>query len=233
MSRLQLTAVAVLALFLTGCASTGGKPNRLACAAAGALVGGAGTAIADGDEGAAAAGAAFGALLGALACGPEDPEPLPEPEPEPMPEPAPEPDSDGDGVIDRYDDCPGTPRGTPVDSAGCPEIPNLLGVNFEYNKAALTDEGRDILDEAAMVIDKHPNIRVEIVGHTDSRGSESYNQRLSERRAQSVVDYLTGKGISSSRLSASGRGESEPIANNESDKGRALNRRVELTARPR
>ena len=112
------------------------------------------------------------------------------------------------------------------------EIPDLQGVNFEFDRAALTAEGRSILDRAAAVLEGNPTVRVEIVGHTDSRGSDEYNQRLSERRAQSVRTYLESKGISANRLSASGRGESSPVASNDTDAGRAQNRRVELTARP-
>jgi OOP family OmpA-OmpF porin len=119
-----------------------------------------------------------------------------------------------------------------VDSRGCPEIPDLQGVTFEFDSADLTAEGRSILDRGAAMLEGNPGTRVEIVGHTDSRGSDEYNQGLSDRRAESVRAYLESKGIAANRLSASGRGESAPIASNDTDEGRAQNRRVELTARP-
>jgi len=152
--------------------------------------------------------------------------------PPPPPPPVVDPDSDGDGVPDSRDDCPGTRPGTPVDDKGCPRIPSLEGVHFEHDKAVLTAAARSILDEAASIIAANPSIRVEIVGHTDSSGSDAYNQALSERRAESARAYLQAAGVSSSRLLASGRGEGSPIADNDTREGRAANRRVELTARP-
>lgn len=150
----------------------------------------------------------------------------------PPPQVAVDPDTDGDGVPDSRDDCPGTPQGTPVDSKGCPAIPSLEGVHFEHDKAVLTASARSILDDVAGIIAANPHIRVEIVGHTDSSGSDSYNQALSERRADAARAYLESTGVSASRLSAVGRGESSPVADNSTREGRAANRRVELTARP-
>lgn len=144
-----------------------------------------------------------------------------------------DPDTDGDGVADSRDDCPGTPQGTPVDSKGCPAIPSLEGVHFEHDKAVLTASARSILDEVAAITAANPHVRVEIVGHTDSSGSDSYNQSLSERRAQAARAYLESIGVSGTRLSALGRGESTPVADNSTREGRAANRRVDLTARPR
>ena len=148
------------------------------------------------------------------------------------PPPVVDPDSDQDGVPDSRDDCPGTPLGTPVDSKGCPKIPSLEGVHFEHDKSVLTAAARSILDHVASIIAANPHIRIDIVGHTDSTGSDSYNQALSERRAQAAIEYLVSDDVSSSRLSASGRGESSPVADNSTREGRAANRRVELTARP-
>jgi outer membrane protein OmpA-like peptidoglycan-associated protein len=152
--------------------------------------------------------------------------------PPPPPPPVVDPDSDADGVPDSRDDCPGTAPGTPVDAQGCPKIPSLEGVHFEHDKAVLTASARSILDHAASIMESNPYIRVEIVGHTDSSGSDAYNQALSERRAESARAYLQAAGVSSSRLLASGRGEGSPIADNDTPAGRAANRRVELTARP-
>ncbi len=84
------------------------------------------------------------------------------------------------------------------------------------------------LDVAAETLRECPNIRTEVEGHTDSVGTDVYNQALSQRRAESVMSYLISHGISSSRLEAKGLGESNPIADNSTEDGRALNRRVEL-----
>lgn len=89
-----------------------------------------------------------------------------------------------------------------------------------------------LLDDATQTIQKHQTIRVDIIGHTDSTGSDSYNAGLSDRRASAVATYLQSKGVSASRLSASGRGESDPIATNDTKEGRQSNRRVQLIARP-
>jgi OOP family OmpA-OmpF porin len=233
MNKLRVLSSLLIVLMLSGCATTGGRgENQWLCAFAGALVGGGGAAAMDGDVGPAMAAAAVGAGLGYLACNEGAPKAEPAPAPAPAPAPEPEKDSDGDGVLDRNDDCPGTPRGTPVDARGCPEIPDLQGVNFEFDSSDLTAEGRAILDRGASMLQSNPAVRVEIVGHTDARGSDTYNQGLSERRAESVRAYLESNGIAASRLSASGRGESAPVASNDTDEGRAQNRRVELTARP-
>jgi outer membrane protein OmpA-like peptidoglycan-associated protein len=141
-------------------------------------------------------------------------------------------DADQDGVPDSRDDCPDTPLGTTVDSKGCPKIPSLEGVHFEHDKSVLTATARSILNDVASIIEKNSHIRLDIVGHTDATGSDSYNQALSERRAAAALEYLVSTGVASSRLSSSGRGESAPIADNGTQDGRAANRRVELTARP-
>lgn len=143
-----------------------------------------------------------------------------------------DPDSDMDGVPDSRDDCPGTPQGTRVDSSGCPELPTLEGVHFELDKATITASASSILDDAVSIIESNPQVRIEIVGHTDSSGSDSYNQRLSEKRAEATRSYLESHDISANRLSAEGRGETSPIADNGTKEGRRANRRVELTARP-
>lgn len=228
---LKLAAVFACVATLSGCASTGlSKPL---CALAGAAAGGGiGIAVADDDEAVAAAGgAAIGALIGAVACADRSP-PAPEPvaEAAPAPEPAPAPvDSDGDGVTDDLDQCPDTPAGEKVDSRGCPEVlVTLRGVNFDFNKATIKSDSASILDEAVATLNKASNVNVDVVGHTDSVGSESYNQKLSERRAEAVMGYLVDHGIAASRLSSSGRGESEPVATNDTKDGRYQNRRVEL-----
>ena len=140
-------------------------------------------------------------------------------------------DADGDGVVDNFDRCPETPAGTRVDGNGCtlPEILKLEGVTFEFDKATLTANAKTVLDELVVpLMNRYPDMIVEVAGHTDSKGSDSYNQRLSDQRARSVVDYLTLKGVELHRMTARGYGESAPVADNATDAGRELNRRVEL-----
>jgi OOP family OmpA-OmpF porin len=136
-------------------------------------------------------------------------------------------DSDGDGVADAADQCPDTPKGDRVGPFGC-SCDVVRQVHFANNSAELTAEGKAELDELADTLTKLKFMAGTVVGHTDSTGSEAYNQKLSERRAQTVSDYLQDKGIASGRLEVSGAGESEPIADNATADGRAQNRRVVL-----
>ncbi len=158
-------------------------------------------------------------------------------------------DSDGDGVPDYLDKCPGTPRGVKVDANGCPIAPPpppppahttepifkegkkslvLEGVNFEYNSAKLTPASTAILDKVAASLVDWSDVKVEVDGHTDGRGADAYNMKLSQARAEAVRDYLISKGVAASRLTAKGFGKTRPIADNKTDAGRAKNRRVEL-----
>ncbi len=166
--------------------------------------------------------------------------------PEPMKavEPAPAPiatcadkDSDGDGVNDCNDKCPNSPAGQTVGPDGCP-VPvtiDLRGVNFDFDKSTLRPDAVAILNEAIEVLKKYPELKVEVAGHTDSVGTDAYNQKLSERRAKAVYDYLTSNGVDAGRLMGPhGYGESRPIAPNttpdgkDNPEGRAQNRRTEL-----
>ena len=104
----------------------------------------------------------------------------------------------------------------------------LVGVNFEFNKARLTPESYPILFYAVQNLNENPDTKVEIQGHTDNIGSEQYNMKLSEERAQTVRDYLVAKGIDPSRLTVKGYGESMPVADNSTPEGRSLNRRIEF-----
>lgn len=147
--------------------------------------------------------------------------------PPPPPPPAPPADSDGDGVVDASDQCPDTPKGDRVGPQGCScDVTRQL--TFKLNSAELTDEDKKILDEVAANLTSLKFISGTVVGHTDSSGSEAYNQGLSERRAQAAASYLETKGIGAGRLKVSGAGESEPIADNKTAEGRAQNRRVVL-----
>jgi outer membrane protein OmpA-like peptidoglycan-associated protein len=109
-----------------------------------------------------------------------------------------------------------------------PKVVELEGVHFAFDSAQITPEGRMILDEQAETLMDNPGLQVEITGHTDAIGTEAYNQDLSERRAQSVKEYLVSKGVAAGRLKTVGYGESRPIASNDTAEGRAENRRVEL-----
>lgn len=104
----------------------------------------------------------------------------------------------------------------------------LRGVNFDFDKSNIRADARPILDAAVATLKEDPNVRVAVEGHTDSVGSEEYNMGLSQRRAESVVDYLVAGGIARSRLEPIGMGESNPVATNDTEDGRAQNRRVEL-----
>ena len=107
----------------------------------------------------------------------------------------------------------------------------LDGVKFHTNSAELTSGSIDILENISRKLSTCESLQVEISAHTDSRGAEAYNQALSERRAQSAVNYLSASGLDRSRLTATAFGESSPIDSNASAEGRARNRRVELYAR--
>lgn len=235
MSVLTRTVLPVLLLgsLLTGCAthSDGTAPlNQRTwpiCSVIGGLVGGGLGAIESG--GWAAGGAALGILTGGLICYAQDG------------------DEDGDGVFDRRDRCPDTPANTPVDHHGCPlpqypasvkpaepeaaksEVITLSSsVLFAYNKSELTPAARTELDSLMPKLQSADVVSVKVVGHTDSQGSDAYNQKLSERRASSVAAYLLSRGLAPNKLTSEGKGESQPVADNDTEEGRAQNRRVEL-----
>lgn len=140
-------------------------------------------------------------------------------------------DSDGDGIYDARDKCPNTLKGAKVDANGCvvtEQTITLPNIEFKSGKALLTDKGEGTLEAVLRFLESQPEVGLEIVGHTDSQGPENYNLKLSQDRARSVLDFLAGKGIASSRLTSKGMGESKPIASNATAAGRAKNRRVEL-----
>jgi OOP family OmpA-OmpF porin len=142
-------------------------------------------------------------------------------------------DTDKDGVADYEDQCPATPLGVIVDKTGCPivgeTIFSLPGVNFAFNSAKLTEDAKTRLTAGIDAVRSLPGvINVRVEGHTDSIGSEEYNQALSLKRAESVVAYLVSQGANGDRLSAVGLGETSPVANNDTESGRAANRRVDF-----
>jgi outer membrane protein OmpA-like peptidoglycan-associated protein len=112
--------------------------------------------------------------------------------------------------------------------AGPKEVIILSGVNFAFNSDKLTPESKAILDKQVAKIKADPGMKVQVAGHTDIIGSDAYNQKLSEKRAKAVMDYFISQGIPASRLSSVGYGKTKPIAPNNTDEGRAKNRRVEL-----
>lgn len=137
-------------------------------------------------------------------------------------------DSDNDGVNDCDDKCPGTAKGTKVDEFGCPIRIELKGVNFKYDSAELTDGAKSILNKVAVDLSAYPvKKNIEVRGHASSEGTNAYNLKLSQRRSQSVADYLKQKGVTN-KLIAKGYGEEYPIADNKTEAGREKNRRVEL-----
>jgi outer membrane protein OmpA-like peptidoglycan-associated protein len=223
--------VLLLGSLLTGCAthSDGTAPlnqrNWPICSVIGGLVGGGLGAIESG--GWAAGGAALGILTGGLICYAQDG------------------DEDGDGVFDRRDRCPDTPSNTPVDHHGCPlpqypasvkpaepvqtEVITLDdAVLFAFNKSDLTPAGQSQLDSLMDKLQSADVVSIKVIGYTDNVGSQTYNQALSERRASSVAAYLLNRGLAPDKLTSEGKGESQPVADNETEEGRAKNRRVEL-----
>lgn len=154
----------------------------------------------------------------------------------------PDPDNDGDGIVDTADGCPNEPETMNgyLDTDGCPDE-GPSGVDIARNQIVITekilfDSGRasikrvsnGILNAVVAVLADFPDITVRIEGHTDSQGAASLNQRLSERRADSVRKYLISKGVAESRLTSKGFGEDKPIDTNRTSKGRSANRRVEF-----
>ena len=105
-------------------------------------------------------------------------------------------------------------------------------VLFDSGSARLQPGAEDKLREVAQVLDRYPRTRLEVIGHTDSRGSAASNEALSERRADAVRDALVRDGVSATRLTARGVGETRPVATNDTAEGRAMNRRVEIVSRP-
>jgi OOP family OmpA-OmpF porin len=159
-------------------------------------------------------------------------------------------DSDGDGIPDYLDECPKSPAGAKVlpngcalkgdcrrprpgeqvDANGCAADQNFIlrGVKFEFDSDRLTPAAREILNDVAGTLQAYPDVSVELEGHTDNIGSDSYNLGLSERRSNVVKTYLAGRGIQGKRMTPVGYGASRPIESNASETGREENRRVEL-----
>ncbi|AMC99519.1 OmpA family protein [Halomonas chromatireducens] len=206
-----------LVIGLSGCANTQGGATAstdrpwyqqpVVCGVAGGLIGGSiGYAVSgssDEDQG-VGVGGATGAAIGALLCADRTPAPVAEPEPEPMPEPAPAPAPEFEPVV--------------LDSE----------VTFAFDSSEIREGAYRELEQVANTLRENPDMRVRIEGHTDHVGSAEYNEGLSQRRADSVRDFLVSRGIDANRMTTVGYGESRPVATNETDEGRAQNRRVEI-----
>ncbi|MEA3289738.1 MAG: OmpA family protein [Campylobacterota bacterium] len=136
-------------------------------------------------------------------------------------------DDDKDGVINELDKCPNTDLRYEVDEEGCKIYYTLL-VNFEFDSAILTDDSYPIIEKFALFMDESKKIKVEVQGHTDSRGSDQYNQSLSDRRAKSVYDALLEKGVDKNRVKHAGYGESRLLVQEDgTEVTYSQNRRVE------
>lgn len=153
----------------------------------------------------------------------------------------PDPDNDRDKILDVNDRCPDEPEDMDgdADDDGCPDIFKNIVVRedrielkqkifFFPNKSDIQERSFELLNEVAQALKSRANLRVRIEGHTDSRGPDAYNFKLSNERAGSVKEYLVGAGIDASRLEAKGYGENRPIDTNLTEEGRAANRRVEF-----
>jgi outer membrane protein OmpA-like peptidoglycan-associated protein len=172
------------------------------------------------------AGWTFPARTAAVAAAPA-PEPVRQPEPTPVAAaPAPPADADQDGVPDAGDRCPDTPRGSRVDQRGC-DCDVTVQLQFEFDSAVLTAADKDLLNSLADRMREANWTGGVAEGHTDSIGSDAYNQGLSSRRAQAVVDHIASRGVGD-RVGVVGLGEAQPVANNATAEGRAQNRRVVL-----
>ena len=214
----------VLTSVLTGCAGLQ-KTDWPTCAAVGGVGGAALGAIKSSAW--AGGGAVFGAGMAAAYCWVHG-----------------DGDADGDGVPDSRDKCPDTPKGVEVDAVGCPIVAVVVvetvvvkeetivvrDVHFEFDSARLTAADKTKLDTVATRLKQEaPSAQLRVSGHTYSVGKDAYNQKLSEKRARSVTEYLVSSGVPRSNfVSVTGAGESHPVADNKTADGRAQNRRVEI-----
>ncbi|WP_339904978.1 OmpA family protein [Pseudomonas guineae] len=232
-SMMGLAPILLASSVLSGCvttSSTGDAPlnqgNWPLCSVIGGLAGAGLGAIESSAW--AAGGAVAGAVVGTLICYAQDG------------------DEDDDGVFDRRDRCLGTPSNTPVHTNGCPikeyastpvevepiEVADTvrveLDVKFDFNKSDVKAGSQADIKSLADFMKQYPQTTTTVEGHTDAIGSDAYNRGLSERRANAVRDVLVQQhGIDSGRVSSVGYGESQPVADNASESGRAINRRVE------
>ncbi|WBA81812.1 OmpA family protein [Endozoicomonas sp. GU-1] len=143
-------------------------------------------------------------------------------------EPAPVLDADNDGVLDKDDLCPNTAAGITVDQTGCEPMTAIdLLVNFDFDSETINPEGIDQIAKMGEFLQRYPNVRIRIEGHTDAQGKATYNEQLSVRRADIIRQQLIDThGVDAGRIDAVGMGESKPVASNDTAEGRQQNRRV-------
>lgn len=207
-----ITILSLATLLLSSaCATSGADPNQKAKrgAAVGAVVGAVAGAIIGNQGGNNQAGAVVGAVVGGAIGGAVG--------------------HNMDKQEEELRQIPGVEVSRPSETEI--EVKMTSDVLFDYDSAALRPESRDTLRDLAQNFAKYPDNVIEVDGHTDSMGSDDYNQRLSDRRADAVSAYLIDQGVPSSQISARGFGEMEPKATNDTPEGRQLNRRVEIHIR--
>jgi outer membrane protein OmpA-like peptidoglycan-associated protein len=208
--RTSVLALSAAALFLAGCENMSEREKGTAGGAGIGAVGGAVISAATGGN--AGTGAVIGGAVGAIAG-----------------------NLWGKKQEDRRKQMEQATAGTGVDVTRTPDnqlkinVPN--DVSFDINSAAIKPQLRSVLDSFASSLQGDPKAEVTIIGHTDSTGNAAINNPLSLERAQSVRDYLSGRGVSASRVQTAGRGDREPVASNTTEAGRAQNRRVEIFVR--
>ena len=203
--RSGVSVVALVAFTAVGCSTWEGMGNRERGAVIGAGAGGVAGGVIGNQVGNTAAGAIIGAAIGGAAgaiIGHQM-----------------------DQQAEELDDI----AGADVQRVGEGIVVTFdSGILFDYDSDALKSNARSNLSELAASLQRHPDVDVMIVGHADATGSDEYNMNLSYRRAQSAAQYLQQQGVAASRIETAGRGETEPIASNDTDAGRAENRRVEI-----
>lgn len=143
-------------------------------------------------------------------------------------------DSDNDGVVDSEDKCPNTKAGTKVNAYGCAvdeKAEFRINVEFETGKSVIRSEYNSQIEDLANFMKKHPTTKVEVQGHTDTTGSAALNTKISQKRADAVMNALVKHGIAKNRLTAKGYGPAHPIADNSTEEGRQQNRRVVIAVK--
>jgi outer membrane protein OmpA-like peptidoglycan-associated protein len=201
--RLVAAVAAVLVVVTAGCASMNKKEKGAVIGAgAGAVVGG----VIGNQTGSTARGAIIGAVVGGVAGA-----------------------IIGHQMDQQAEELEQNIPGATVERVGEGiQVTFASGLLFDFDSDVIRGEARENLDELAASLDEYDDSDLLIVGHTDAKGTESYNQDLSERRAASARRYLTSRGVDGARIDIRGRGEYEPVASNETESGRQLNRRVEV-----
>jgi outer membrane protein OmpA-like peptidoglycan-associated protein len=210
-SRIQITALALGSLLLAGCASTG-NPDTAKTRSGAAIGAGIGAVIGLLSKGDKFDNAAIGAAIGGL----------------------------GGAAIGNYQDQQERKLRAQLANTGVEvqRVGNNItldmpgGVTFATNSADINANFYTVLDQVATTLGEFNQTVIEVAGHTDSTGARAYNMTLSERRAGSVVSYLSGRGVARERMIAVGAGPDHPVDTNETAEGRAQNRRVEITIVP-